>query len=346
MKKLWKKHILALLLTFALGFSVIGCGGASESQESGGTDASADTAENTDSSSDEEVVIRLAVQKNIYLPYLADTLGYFEEEFADDGVKVELVEFSLGPEVIEAIGSNQVDIGFLGDLPAYAGLANGGEYKIIGRYEKDFSRGLIVRDDANITNLEDLKGKKIAVPFGSNLQPLAELYLADAGLTDNDVELINLSLADITTSIANGDVDAAVTDQPYISQAINSGGITQLLNAEGYKLYVSPIIAQNSFTSTYPDLTARVLAVLQKTAEWKEANVEEAIEKSAEATGVDAADVDLKLRDNDISVILGDDEIQALRDGAQQSYDLDLIKKELNLDDYIDTSFLEEAGIQ
>lgn len=47
-----------------------------------------------------------------------------------------------------------------------------------------------------------------------------------------------------------------------------------------------------------------------------------------------------------INVKLGDDEIQALKDGAKQSYDLGLIKQDLNLDDYIDTSFLEKAGVQ
>jgi aliphatic sulfonates family ABC transporter substrate-binding protein len=338
--KRMKKKLVAIVLTLVVVLGVIGCGSTDTSQDTTNADTSADT------ESSENVTIRLAVQKSIYQPYLAEALGYFKDEFEQDGITVELVQFSLGPEVIEAIGSDQVDIGFLGDLPAFAGLANGGDYKIIGKYESDSSRGLIVRDDANITKLEDLKGKKLAVSLGSNLQPLAELYLADAGLTDSDVELVNLSLADITTSIVNGDVDAAVTDQPYISQAINNGGITQLLNSEGYKTYISPIIAQNSFTEKYPDLTARVLKVLQKAAQWKEENPDEAVQKAAEATGVEEEDVRNKLVNADISAGLSAEEIQALKDGEKQIFELDLIKEDLNLDDYIDTSFLETAGVQ
>jgi aliphatic sulfonates family ABC transporter substrate-binding protein len=338
-----KKKLVAIVLTLVVVLGVIGCGSTDTSQDTTSADTSTDSA---DTESSENVTIRLAVQKNIYQPYLADSLGYFKDEFEQDGITVELIQFSLGPEVIEAIGSDQVDIGFLGDLPAFAGLANGGDYKFIGKYESDSSRGLIVRDDANITKLEDLKGKKLAVPLGSNLQPLAELYLADAGLTDDDVELVNLSLADITTSIVNGDVDAAVTDQPYISQAVNNGDITQLLDCKGYKTYISPIIAQNSFIEKYPDLTARVLKVLQKAADWKEANEEEAVKKAAEATGVDEGDVALKLTNADISTGLSAEEIQALKDGEKQIFELDLIKEDLNLDDYIDTSFLETAGVQ
>jgi aliphatic sulfonates family ABC transporter substrate-binding protein len=335
MKKRIKKPLLALLLVLTMGVSLIGCG-TSDSQKD--TSGSSDKKENT--------VIRLAVQKSIYLPYLAESLGYFEEEFADDGITVELDEFALGPAVVEAIGSNQVDIGFLGDLPAFAGLVNGGEYKIIGKYYRSTSAGLIVRNDANIKKLEDLKGKKIAVSMGSNLQPLAELYLEAAGLTDKDVELVNLSLTDITTSIVKGEVDAAVTDQPYIAQAEKSGEVTQLLDAEGYKTFVAPIIVENSFGTENADLTARVLKALQKAADWKEDNLEEAIKRSAEATGFDEEDLKNVLPVADMNVCLTDDDIQALKDGQDQIYNSDLIKKKLNLDDYIDTSFLEKAGIQ
>lgn len=338
--------LLSALLVLVLSFGIIGCGTGTTNSKAENTGNTENTEKNTGENSKEEKVVKLAVQKSIITPYVAEALGYYEEEFGKDNIKIELVEFTLGPAVVEAFGSKQVDIGFLGDLPAYAGLVNGGEYKIIGKYEESLERSLIVRDDANIKTLADLKGKKVAVPFGSNLQPLVSIYLESVGLSVNDIELINLSLADITTSIGNGDIDAAVTDQPYIAQAIANGGVTRLVTSEGYKDYVSPIIAQDSFLEENPEITARVLKVLQKTAEWIKANKEEAKKTAAEATGVEPANVEASVEDIDLNVGLSEKDIETLVSSAQIEYEQKLINKELDVNQYIDTSYLEKAGIQ
>lgn len=342
MKKRGKQLISAMAVLALMTGLFAGCG-ETETGSTNGKNTSASTEKTADS---EEITIRLAVQKNIYLPYVADSLGYFEEEFSEDNINVELVQFSLGPAIVEAMQSGEVEIGFLGDLPAYAGLVNNAEYEIIGRYEKDQTRGLIVRDDAGISQLSDLKGKKVSVPVGSNLQPLLELYLADAGLTDSDIELVNLSHADMITSIAKGEVDAAVTDEPYISLALANGGVTQLLDSTGYKVYVSPIIALNDFTSAHADLTARVLKTLQRAGEWMNENREEAIELSAEATDSEVSDVAPKMEHGDYNVGLSDEDIESFVVGAKQCYEMKLITGDLKVEDYINTSFLEEAGIQ
>jgi aliphatic sulfonates family ABC transporter substrate-binding protein len=301
---------------------------------------------NTSETSDENVTIRIAVQKSIPIPYLAEALGYFDEEFSEDNINVELIEFSLGPAVIEAVGSDEIDIGFLGDVPAFSGLVNGGDYKIIARWEKDYNSYLIVRNDAGISELSDLKGKKLAFAFGSTQTALVYGYLEDAGLTDNDVELVNLSLADIVTSISNGEVDAAVVDQLHAAQAESSGEVTKFLDSEGYKLFVSPVIATNSFTEAHPDLTARVLKVLQKAAIYSEENIDESIELAANRIEVDESAIGPLMRECNLEFELGDEEIAAIEENAKRSYELDVIKEELDIDKYIDTTYLKEAGIQ
>jgi aliphatic sulfonates family ABC transporter substrate-binding protein len=333
MKNSKGKRILSVLLVTALIMGVIsGCGTAKSNDQSSG-----DT---------ENVTIRIAVQKSIAIPYLADALGYFDDEFTEDNINVELVEFSLGPAVIEAVGSEEIDIGFLGDVPAFSGLVNGGDYKIIARWESDYNSYLIVRDDAGISSLSDLKGKKLAFAFGSTQTALVYGYLEGAGLTDDDVELVNLSLADIVTSITNGEVDAAVVDQLRATQAVSNGGITRLLDSEGYKLFVSPVIATNNFTEAHPDLTARVLKVLQKAAIYSEENNEEAIKLAAERIGVDESAIGPLMQECDLEYQLGDEEIAAIKENAKRSYELDVIKEELDIEQYIDTTYLKEAGIQ
>jgi aliphatic sulfonates family ABC transporter substrate-binding protein len=334
MKSVKGKRILIVLLVAAFITGMLGGCGASKSEAKGASD---DT---------DHVTVRIAVQKCIAIPYLADALGYFEEEFKDDNVDVELVEFSLGPAIVEAIGSDEIDIGFLGDVPTFSGLVNGGDYKIIARWESDYNSFLIVRDDAGISSLSDLKGKKLAFAFGSTQTSLVYDYLEDAGLSDSDVELVNLSLADIVTSITNGEIDAAVVDQLRATQAVSNGGITKLLDGEGYKLFVSPVIATNNFTSTHPDLVSRVLKVLQKAAIYSEENNEEAIKFAAERIGVDESAIGPLMQECDLEYKLGDEEIAAIKENAKRSYELDVIKEDIDIEQYIDTTYLKEAGIQ
>jgi ABC-type nitrate/sulfonate/bicarbonate transport system substrate-binding protein len=196
--------------------------------------------------------------------------------------------------------------------------------------------------------LEDLKGKKVATPFGSNIQVLAEILFKEAGLTDDDVEYTNLSLADLDTSLLNGDIDAGITSEPHISKILKNGGddVEVLVTSENYKEYVNPIIAQNQFIKEHPDYTAKFLKALQRTAEWIEDNIDEAAKRASELDGVDEDDYKTLLEGQDLSVYLTDSNIQALRDGAAQSYEYGLITQELNVDDYIDTSYAEKAGIQ
>jgi sulfonate transport system substrate-binding protein len=326
-----KRLLLVAAVVMSLGL-LTGCG-AKESSDGG-------------SDSGEKTVIRVGVQNSIPIPYLAEVYGYFEDEFKNDNVTVELKEFSLGPAIIEAVNSGDLDIGFLGDVPTLSGLVNGGSYKIIGRYESAYSSYLIARDDANIKNLSDLKGKKLAYAFGSTQTALVYGYLEDAGLSDTDVELVNLSFADIITSIANGNIDAAVVDELRATTAVNNGGVSKIKNSEGYKLFVNPIIATNDFSSKNPELVARVLKVLQKTALYVADHQDEAVAKAAERIGVDKSSIEAIIKNYNLEVLLTSTEIEAMKTNAKAAYKYGVIKSDLDVSKYIDTSYLEKAGLQ
>lgn len=316
--------VTALLLSSSLSVYA-------KEQEGGGEDAT---------------TIRIAVQKSTYSPYLTKALGYFDDAFSTDGTKVELTEFSQGAPMVEAVNSGDIDVAFLGDVPAFAGLINGGDYTIIGKYSEDTAKALLVRKDADIKSFEDLKGHTYATAFGSNVQPLAEIYLEKGGLTDADVQYTNLSFGDINTSIVNGDIDAAVTNEPNISKILSSTDDVEVLaTAEGYKTFVGPIIAGNDFLKKYPETTSEFLAAIQKAADWSKENKDEAVSKIAEEAGLETADVQALFDQQDNNAYLTEEQIQGLQQGADDAYKYGLLKSEINVKDYIDTSYLEAAGI-
>ncbi len=349
-----RKAINILLLIMVITGILTGCGSketvnknktveeiGDETEESGNKT----TKESGDKTSDNESVrIRFAVQPGDIQPFVAEKLGYFK----DAGLDVELIQFSYGPPIIEAFTSKDVDFGLLGDLPAYSGIVNGVDLKIIGTYSSSTkSKGLLVRDDANIKELSDLKGKKISVPFGSNSQPLLYLYLEKGGVTEEDVEIINLSFTDSVTSIIAGDIQAAVVGEPQLSLASAEGnGVSIFADSTGLKLFVNPIIGRGEFTEKYPELTAKFLGALEKAAEYATENVDEAAAIAAGATEIDEFAVKANLTKNELYLALPQEKIDALVTGAEQAYEFELIKEKIDVLSYIDTSYLEAAGIQ
>jgi hypothetical protein len=61
---------------------------------------------------------------------------------------------------------------------------------------------------------------------------------------------------------------------------------------------------------------------------------------------VDESAIGPLMRECDLQFILGDEEINAIKENAAKSYELGVIKEELDISKYIDTSYLESAGIQ
>lgn len=335
------RGVVSLALLFTLIFTMSGCGGENGSIATSSKNESSSSSQNKSLG---KTKIRLAVQPSDIQPYVASAKGFFEEE----GLDVELQLFSYGPPIIEAITAKNIDVGLLGDLPAFSGIVNGSDINIIGTYGTSaVMHGLVVRDAANIKSLADLKGKKISTPFGSNAQPLLYLFLDKAGLTEKDVEILNVANADTPAALTKGDIDAAVFFEPALSSALKEGsGNTLLSTAEGVKNFVNPIIARGEFTKANPDAIAKFLKAFDKAAKWSLENPDEAVKIISEANGVDAGIVKIILQKRNMQTNLDEEKINALKLGAEQSFKYGLITKELDVEKYIDTSYLQKAGLQ
>ena len=81
--------------------------------------------------------------------------------------------------------------------------------------------GILVKNDIN--SIADLKGKTVGVSINQTSHYLLMQALETAGLTDADVDLVNMTSSDAGVSFTSGDLDAAVTWEPYLSNAVEQG---------------------------------------------------------------------------------------------------------------------------
>jgi len=333
------KKKLIVILAAILAFSMVACGEVAGQS----VKAANESGEKTEGDAKDNVV-HLGTQPGEILNNVAKANGYYEEE----GVEVEAQVFSYGPPIIEALTSGDLDVGFMGDQPAFSGIANGVDIQIISATSASNKRhGLIARDDSGIESLADLKGKKVSVPVGSNAQPLLYIYLDSVGLTDSDVEVVNLGVVDAETSIIAGDIDAAVVYEPHFrSVATKENGVHVVTDAEGYKDYVSITVARTAYGKEHPEELAKLLRAWDKAAKWVEENPEKAAEIVYEADGTDKQTTINNIELSEQRVSFTDSDVQALVDGEAQSAQYGLIQNDFDVNEYINFEFLEKAGLR
>ncbi len=160
-----------------------------------------------------------------YAPFfLAEEKGYFDEA----GVDVELVaKGGSSGETYQQVSTGNITAG---GATWGAGLFNatkaGASISVIASVSRIPESGpnpspLLVSEDSGITDAADLEGKKIGIPGdgGFGIYSVA-LALESAGLSTDDVELVNLSPGDIPAALSNGSIDASWSIEPISSAVV------------------------------------------------------------------------------------------------------------------------------
>jgi ABC-type nitrate/sulfonate/bicarbonate transport system substrate-binding protein len=124
-----------------------------------------------------------------------------------NGLRVELRGFQYGGPLGEAALAGQIDTLFAADQPAINLIARGAKWKIVSKCI-GFRDALMVPAESSAKGVADLRGKKIAVPFGSGAHRIVIELVKEAGLdVQKDVTLVNLDAAEINATVQGGVVD-------------------------------------------------------------------------------------------------------------------------------------------
>lgn len=143
---------------------------------------------------------------------------------AATGWEIEWRKFASGTDVIAAMAAGDVAVSELGSSPLAIAASQGVELQlfmlaqVIGEAES-----LIVRDGAGITKLEDLKGKRVAVPIGSTAHFSLMGALKKAGIAEADVNIMNMPPDQIAAAWEQKAIDAAFIWNPVQAQIRKTG---------------------------------------------------------------------------------------------------------------------------
>ena len=216
--------VLGIVLT--LGLVVSGCG----SNNGTSSDGSAKAEKNKDGY---EVV-------NIGFPSagyewaegalaVAEEKGYLDEYLNPLGYDADLIPFTgAAPAIHEALVSGDLDYAYYAGFAGIMAKSNGIDTKLLTVTSFGSVWQLAVSTDSGITSLQDLKGKTISYQRGATPQMYVLKVLEEAGLTENDVQLVNSTIPEGLSSLSTGAVDAAVVTYGQADTLVEQGKATIL----------------------------------------------------------------------------------------------------------------------
>ena len=169
---------------------------------------------------------------------------------------------------MEALFSGDIDIGYIGPVPAISANVNSeGDVSVISGATQA-GAVLVKAAGSDIQSVADLDGKTVAIPQIGNTQHLCLLkLLSDNGLSTVEeggtVTVTAVENADVQNMMDQGNIDAAVVPEPWGSELVKDGAEIVLDYNELYMngdYPVAVVVVRNEFMEEHPDIVNEFLA--------------------------------------------------------------------------------------
>jgi len=163
--------------------------------------------------------------------YTAADQGYY----ADEGLNVSITYTTFGTsDSLKQLAANNVDFAYGGDESVI--IARSQDMPIVAtqRVVQNNLFSVISKSESNITEVEDLVGKKVAAPgAGATITIIMKAMLYNAGLDPDDTEFVFVG-AGIIPALAQDQVDAIGSYVPQTVIVQGMGYDINIINASDY----------------------------------------------------------------------------------------------------------------
>ncbi len=187
------------------------------------------------------------------LAFVAQEEGFFKEE----GLNVNLLQFSSAGELAAGLESNKLDVAFIGSVPAITFQSNGRNLTIFGGAMTN-GHGYVIKkeftDGKDNLGIQILKGRNVASVKNSVQDAELLLLLKNAdikvGKGKDEVNIVYFdSQKDAYAALQNSSIDAASAYSPYTSLAKGQGYNVVYYCANEQALQNQPCCRQVALTS-------------------------------------------------------------------------------------------------
>lgn len=269
----------------------------------------------------------------------------------NNGLDISYNGFDSGAPLNEAAVADQVDVLFTADQPAATLISKDKDWVIIGRLM--YNRvSLYVPPESPINTVADLKGKTVAVPFGTAAQKMLLQQQEKANLVPGtDVTNINLGIyeqSDVVkggTASTWGTIDAMAGFDPTPA-IFEDKGLVRIVASDKV---VSTIVMSKKFIQEHPESPKQFLASFKEAYEYYRSNTSQANAWFKSAAKLDIPDSALAKsaaiepnlsKDNDIRLSFTDDDFNRMQSTVDLLVKQGVLKNPIVIKDHVNVTYI------
>ena len=259
----------------------------------------------------------------------------FADEFKANGkdVAINYADITSGADQTQALASGDVDVLYaVGGTSVISAAANGADIKILNMYSRSPEAFCMYSHDASIKSAEDLKGKTIVGPAGTNLHQLLIAYLEKAGMTIEDVNFVNMKIPEARAALETKDIDVALLAGPTAYQA-QKDGYNLVTNGKGLTDAVIAVAVTEKFYNEHKEDLEIFKQAEANIIKYMNENHDEAMDIVAKELDLDKAAVEEMYKQYDFSLETTDADVKAFQNVADFMLKTGMIENEVKVED-------------
>jgi ABC-type nitrate/sulfonate/bicarbonate transport system substrate-binding protein len=225
--------------------------------------------------------------------------GFFKKH----GVDVKLKVVNIGSQMVTSMQKNEVQIGDMSVTTFLKAVHGGDPFRVIGVIQSDATRAnadeplaIVARKDSGIRpgNIEDLKGKRIALSKGQTSDEYLKMVLARRNMKYEDVQIVDIgngSQTQLATLLKEGKADASVCWEPFNTMVLEQAAESYVVvRGGGHMSYIMIATTHEPTLKTSPDVIRNFVAGLAEASQYTRKNRAEAVDIFAKwVPGLDPA---------------------------------------------------------
>jgi len=281
-----------------------------------------------------------------YSPFESTALLWIAEDqgfLTRNGLDITLRKYDSGVSALDGMVNGEADLVVgANEFPLVGRAFQMTKIRTIGTIARSEFIYLVARKDSGIEEVSDLKGKRVGTTFRTIAEFHLGRFLELNGMRLEDVILVDLRAPEEwVDAVANGDIDAIATAQPYANQARDKLGSNAVMwSAQSYQPLYTQVIAADEWIAGHPDLVSEFLESLLQAEEYAIRNPAEAKAIVQESLGLDSAYMETVWSQNQFSLSLDQSLILAMEDEARWMI-ANGLTTETELPDFLDYIYLD-----
>lgn len=225
--------------------------------------------------------------------------GWLEEHFSEQGRNVKWVLSRGSNNSLEFLNSGATQFALTSSISAFISRANGQPVKTVYSYLWAEPSALVVPEQSEISDFEDIRGKRVAATKGTDPYFFLLRALERHNLTSRDVRIVHLQHPEGRTALEQGRVDVWAGLDPHMAASEAAGARF---------LYRNPDFGLAAFLNTservlesQPETVEAVVNAYERARQWIIDHPDQTAELVARETGLPEEVIRLQLARYDFS---------------------------------------------